>query len=151
MRLTERTLGAGVLSDEAAARAVELIDGELDRAFEQVPEFESLVGAVRIVGLAGTVSTLAQLDVGLAKYDRDAVHHRRLTDRDVHRWRTLLGGEPPEQRLRRPGMEAGREDVIVGGLIVLEEVLARFRASELIASESDILDGIVATMLMDGL
>jgi exopolyphosphatase/guanosine-5'-triphosphate,3'-diphosphate pyrophosphatase len=59
----------------------------------------------------------------------------------------LLGSETPEQRLAHPGMVVGREDVLVAGLIILETVMDRFRASSLLTSENDILDGLVAEMI----
>jgi len=59
----------------------------------------------------------------------------------------VLGAKTPPQRLEQPGMVKGREDVLVAGLIVLEGVMDRFEVNELLSSESDILDGIVAEML----
>ena len=88
VRITERALGSGVVTAAAEAATREMIAAELDRAFETMPLFSTLVGAVRLVGLAGTVATLAQLDAGLRVYDRDAVHHRRLSLGDVVAWRT---------------------------------------------------------------
>jgi exopolyphosphatase/guanosine-5'-triphosphate,3'-diphosphate pyrophosphatase len=102
-----------------------------------------------LVGLAGTVSTLAQLDAGVAAYDRDLVHHRRLTVERVRTWRDILAGEPAANRLCRPGMVPGREDVLVGGLFVLAAVMERLGCDELLTSENDILDG-VATAIRRG-
>ena len=102
------------------------------------------VGRVRLLGLAGTVATLAQLDAGLAAYDRDVVHHRVLSRTTVQHWRDVLACELPEQRLTHPGMVVGREDILVAGLFVLDAVMERFGADSLISSENDILDGIVA-------
>jgi exopolyphosphatase/guanosine-5'-triphosphate,3'-diphosphate pyrophosphatase len=99
------------------------------------------------VGLAGTIATLAQLDAGLAVYDRDAVHHRRLSRETVVEWRDRLGKETPAVRLTHPGMVVGREDVLVAGLFVLDAVMERFGVSELLSSENDILDGITASLL----
>lgn len=147
VRVTERALGKGVVSAARAQAANEMIDAELDRAWRAVPVFAGLVGHVRLVGLAGTVSTLAQLDAGRATYDRDAVHHRRLSLATVERWRDRLAGESPEARLARPGMVPGREDVLHAGLFILVSVMTRFGATELLSSENDILDGITASLL----
>ena len=127
-----------------------MIEAELDRAWREVPDFAGIVGAVRLVGLAGTVATLAQLDTGLAQYDRDAVHHRRIGRDSVKRWRERLSAEEPSQRLEHPGMVAGREDVLHAGLYVLEAVMDRFGVDELLTSEDDILDGIVASLRATG-
>jgi len=147
VRVTERALGKGVVSRDSAAAASAMIGAELDRAWESVPAFVGLVGHVRLVGLAGSVSTLAQLDAGLATYDRDAVHHRRLSLASVEMWRDRLAGETPEARLARPGMVPGREDVLHAGLFILAAVMRRFGADELLTSENDILDGITASLL----
>ena len=147
VRVTERALGKGVVSPASAEAANEMIATELDRAWGAVPAFAGLVGNVRLVGLAGSVSTLAQLDAGLATYDRAAVHHRRLSLATVELWRDRLAGESPEARLERPGMVRGREDVLHAGLFVLAAVMTRLGAAELLTSENDILDGIVASLL----
>ncbi len=147
VRVTERALGRGVVTpaSEAAARA--MIESELDLAFSAVPAFAQVAPNVRLVGLAGTVSTLAALDAGLATYDRAAVHHRHLSRRTVERWRDQLGAETPEVRLTHPGMVPGREDVLAAGLHILDAVMARFGVEELLSSENDILDGIAASLL----
>jgi exopolyphosphatase/guanosine-5'-triphosphate,3'-diphosphate pyrophosphatase len=147
VRVTERALGKGIVSPERDAAARSMIDAELDRAFAAVPDFAALVGHVRLVGLAGSVSTLAQLDAGLAVYDRHAVHHRRLSLSTVELWRDRLSRETPEARLARPGMVRGREDVLHAGLYVLAAVMVRLGADELLTSENDILDGITASLL----
>jgi exopolyphosphatase/guanosine-5'-triphosphate,3'-diphosphate pyrophosphatase len=147
VRVTERALGKGVVSPASAAAANAMIEAELERAWAAVPDFAGLVGNVRLVGLAGSVSTLAQLDAGLATYDRDAVHHRRLSLATVELWRDRLAGESPEARLARPGMVRGREDVLHAGLFILTAVMIRFGATELLTSENDILDGITASLL----
>ena len=147
VRVTERALGKGVVTAPSAAAAQSMIDEELDRAWTAVPDFATLVGHVRLVGLAGSVSTLAQLDAGLSVYDRDAVHHRRLSLATVELWRDRLASETPEARLARPGMVRGREDVLHAGLFILAAVMTRFGATELLTSENDILDGITASLL----
>jgi exopolyphosphatase/guanosine-5'-triphosphate,3'-diphosphate pyrophosphatase len=145
--VTERALGKGVVTTESDAATRAMIEAELDRAWDAVPDFAALVGNVRLVGLAGSVSTLAQLDAGLSVYDRAAVHHRVLSLATVERWRDRLSNESPEARLARPGMVRGREDVLHAGLYILVAVMTRLGASELLSSENDILDGITAALL----
>jgi exopolyphosphatase/guanosine-5'-triphosphate,3'-diphosphate pyrophosphatase len=147
VRLSERATGPGIVDDERAKAARVIADEAIGEALVAEPSLANLVGRARLIGLAGTVSTLAQLDAGLASYDRDAVHHRVLTRAVVSKWRATLAGEDPENRLAHPGMVHGREDVLVAGLIVLEAVMDRFGAGELLSSESDILDGIVVGLL----
>ncbi len=147
VRVTERALGSGVVSPDSAAAARAMIAGELEKAWRAEPVFEELVGNVRLIGLAGTVATLAQMDAGLATYDRNAVHHRVITKETVEEWRDTLGRETPQERLARPGMVAGREDVLTAGLYVLDAVMERLHATELLSSENDILDGITLSLL----
>lgn len=147
VRVTERALGRGVVSERSARAASEMIASELDKAWSAVPSFADLVGDVRLIGLAGSVSTLAQLEAGLAEYDRDSVHHRVIARSTVEEWRDRLSSEPPEARLARPGMMRGREDVLPAGLFVLLAVMVRFGVEELLTSENDILDGITASLL----
>lgn len=147
VRITERALGSGIVTPESDERARDMISAELEKAWRAEPAFREVAGNVRLVGLAGTVATLAQLDAGLSTYDRDAVHHRVITRSVVERWRDTLARETPQARLARPGMVAGREDVLTAGLYVLDAVLERFGVTELLSSENDILDGIAQSLL----
>ncbi len=147
VRVTERALGTGVVTPRAAAAARAMIDEQLDQAFAAEPRLGALVGDVRLVGLAGTVSTLAQLEAGLRHYARDAVHHRMVSRAAVVRWRDRLGALTPAQRLELPAMVPGREDVLVAGLYILDAVMERFDVDELLTSEDDILDGVAASLL----
>jgi exopolyphosphatase/guanosine-5'-triphosphate,3'-diphosphate pyrophosphatase len=146
VRVAERALGRGVVTPASDAAAREMIDAQIDAAFSAQPDFARVVGAVRLVGLAGTVATLAQLDAEITHYDRDVVHHQVLSRATVQHWRDVLARETPEQRLKHPGMVVGREDVLVAGFYVLDAVMGRFRVESLVSSESDILDGIIATL-----
>lgn len=97
----------------------------------------------RMIGLAGTVSTAAVLDAGAPAYDRDVVHHRVLARDRVAGILERLAGMDHARRLGVAGLEAARADVIVGGLLVLVTIMEHFGCDELLASETDILDGIV--------
>ena len=98
-------------------------NADLDRARRHLPP---LAPGGLLIGLAGTVSTLAALDKRLARYDRAAIHHAVLTRADVAGWLERLAGEDSSARLARPGMVEGRADVIVGGVLVLDAVMAAF-------------------------
>lgn len=104
-----------------------------------------------LVGLAGTVSTIAALEHGVAEYRRDAIHHVVLKAADVVRWLDVLRAEPAAHRLRHPGMEPGRADVIVGGVLVLACVMEVFARPTCLVSEDDILDGLVASLRVSSL
>jgi len=147
VRLTERHLESDPPTAAELAAAGAMVDAELDRAIRTVGALRTLRPASRLIGLAGTVSTIAALDQGLAEYDWGHLHHYILSDVAVERWVETLAGEPAEGRLARPGMVAGRQDVIVGGALVLRRVMSRFGFAECLVSESDILDGLSASLL----
>jgi len=146
VRLTERFLPSDPPTATEVAAAVRAIEAELDRASEVIPPLADVSRAARLVGLAGTVSTLAAMELGLAEYDRELIHHAVLTAAAVRRWCDVLGAESVAERARRPGLPAGRRDVIFGGALVLREVMTRFGFRECIVSEADILDGLIMSM-----
>jgi len=95
------------------------------------------------IGVAGTVTTLAALDLGLSEYDPERIHGHVLTSRTVGRELALLASLPLERRRELPGLEPARAPVIVAGVAIVREVLARYDLEELEASERDILHGAV--------
>jgi exopolyphosphatase/guanosine-5'-triphosphate,3'-diphosphate pyrophosphatase len=102
------------------------------------------------VGLAGTVSTLASLELGLVHYERDRIHHSVLSRTSVEKWCDLLGAERVQARAQRAPITKGREDVIFGGALVLRETMQRLGLAECVVSEADILDGLVLGLRDDG-
>ena len=115
---------------------------------EQVSGSEPAFATGRtLVGLAGTVAALAAIEQRLDHYDRSRIHHYRLRRAGVDRLLEVLATETAAARRQRPGMETGRADVIVGGALVLAEIMRHFGFEECLASEADILDGLVATLL----
>ena len=93
------------------------------------------------IGVAGTVTTLATLDLGLAEYDPARTHGHVLARDSVERELVRLSAMPLAERLRVPGMEPGRAPVIVAGLVVLHEVMHAYGFDAIEVSERDILDG----------
>lgn len=146
VRVAERTLASDPPSPAELAAARSMAEAALDGAVVAIPELLALRPKSRLVGLAGTVATLAMLDQELVEYDRDRVHHHWLSKDAVEHWLSVLASEDSAARSRRPGMVPGREDVIIGGLVVLLAALERFGLDGLLTSESDILDGMVAAL-----
>jgi exopolyphosphatase/guanosine-5'-triphosphate,3'-diphosphate pyrophosphatase len=99
----------------------------------------------RAIGVAGTVTSLAALDLGLVEYDPERVHGHVLTREDVEDQLYRLAALPLEERRRVPGLEPERAPVIVAGAVIVREVLARYGLAELEASEHDILHGAALT------
>ncbi len=101
----------------------------------------------RLVGVAGTVTQLATLKVGLPLYDPDVTHHMVMSHGDVRLLSKRLASLPYEKRRRIKGLEAGRVDVIVAGAEILLQIMEAFDAAEVLVSEKDILDGLVIGLL----
>ncbi len=147
VRISERYLLHDPPSPEELESARRGIDAELARAVEAIPLLGRLPEGSRCIGLAGTVSTVVTLELGLVEYDREKVHLFRLRADIVDRWRRTLAAETSAQRLHHPGMVRGREDVLLGGVLVLSECLALLGFDECLVSEADILDGLIASQL----
>jgi exopolyphosphatase / guanosine-5'-triphosphate,3'-diphosphate pyrophosphatase len=147
VRLTERFLASDPPTAPELQAARQFVTTLVSEAVEQEPR---LAHGRTLVGLAGTVASLAATDQGLQEYDRDRVHHYVLTlDRVSQMLRQLAGLRSAERRLV-PGVEPDRADVIVGGTIVLDEIMRHFGFGECLTSEADILDGLVLSLASAG-
>jgi len=143
VRVAERFFGHDPPRPDELAEARRVVDSQLAVGRDALPP---LARGGLCIGLAGTVSTLAQLQGGVAHYARHEVHHRVLTRDNVVHWLETLAGEDRHARLERPGMVPGRADVIVGGVLILDAVMAAFDRGQCLVSEDDILDGLVASL-----
>ncbi|HEY5026278.1 MAG TPA: Ppx/GppA phosphatase family protein [Acidimicrobiales bacterium] len=145
VRVTERFLHGDPPRAEELSEARRTVCAQLSGALAELPPLRH--GGL-LIGLAGTVSTLAALDGGLRDYSRAAIHHVVLDRATVQFWLAALAGEDSRARLARPGMVEGRADVIVGGVLILDAVMDVFDRHECVVSEDDILDGMAATLLL---
>jgi exopolyphosphatase/guanosine-5'-triphosphate,3'-diphosphate pyrophosphatase len=145
VRVTERFLTSDPPSTTQLGEARAEVSRQVARAVDDNPRFRT---ARRLVGLAGTVTTLASLQMGLDEYDPDRIHHSVLAAGDVNDWYRTLASEVRAARLDRAGMVRGREDVIVGGALILDAVMELLGFDECLVSEADILDGMVAGLLV---
>jgi len=93
------------------------------------------------IGVAGTVTTLAALDLGLTEYDPERTHGHHIPRDSIHRELERLAAISLAQRRRIPGIEPGRATVIVAGVVVLREIVDMYGLAEIEASERDILHG----------
>lgn len=140
VRLTEAWLHGDPPTAEELSQAVHVVREHLADVVREVPTVRT---AKTLVGLAGTVATFAMVEQGLATYDRDRVHHFRLSKAAAEDVFRTLATEAIEDRRHNPGLEPGRVDVIVGGAVILVTVMRTLGFDELLTSETDILDGIV--------
>lgn len=138
VRMTERHLHADPPTPGEVAAATADIDVALDRVAAAVP----LEQAAGLVGLAGSVTTVAALALGLTAYDPAAIHGARLPAADVRAWSERLLAMTHDERAALAPMHPGRVDVIGAGVLVLRRLLDRTGLPEVVVSERDILDGI---------
>lgn len=144
VRMTETYLHHDPPLPEELSNCLGVVEQHLDDVARVVP----LTGAAeRFVGLAGTVSTVAAVEIGLETYDRDRIHHFVLTREAAEDVFRTLATEALADRVHNPGLERGRADVIVGGCCVLVGVMRYFDLDECLVSEADILDGLVRSQL----
>ena len=141
VRMTERHLASDPPTSAEIAAARRDIEAAVDAAAAVVP----LASARTLVGLAGSVTTLAAIDAGLTRYDARVTHHYRLPAASVHDLTARLLAMPRSERARIPVMHPGRVDVIGAGALILSAIVTRLEQSdvaEVLVSEHDILDGI---------
>lgn len=144
VRISEKHLRTDPPTGSELASARRDIDATLASAFGELPHAAQ---AKTLVGLAGTVAAAAAIDAGIDTYDRDQVHHRLLSAELVAGLTDRLAALPVGERQKVVGLEPERADVIVGGLLVLQSVLATAGMAQLLTSEADILDGLAASLL----
>lgn len=144
VRLTETELSSDPPRPEELANALAIVGVHLDDVFLTLPAIDEVR---TIIGVAGTITTVAAVELGLATYDRDRVHRFRLTRAAAEDVFRTLATERLADRVHNPGLEPARADVIVGGCCILVAILRRLDASEIIVSDADTLDGVVAGLL----
>jgi exopolyphosphatase / guanosine-5'-triphosphate,3'-diphosphate pyrophosphatase len=138
VRMTERHLHSDPPAVDEVVAAQADIAAAVDRALAAVPGRE----AATLVGLAGSVTTVVAIALGLTGYDPARIHHARVSYDEVAKVTTDLLAMTREQRLAIPVMHPGRADVIGAGALILKVIMERADMPSVVASEHDILDGI---------
>ena len=141
VRMHERHLHSDPPTAAEVGAATADIDAHLDA--QPVPVEQ----AATVVGVAGTITTVAAMVLGLTTYDREAIDQSVLPTTGVHDVTARLLAMTVDERRALPFMHPGRADVIGAGALVLDRVLRRTRVDSLLASESDILDGIAWSLV----
>ncbi|WP_406420225.1 Ppx/GppA family phosphatase [Streptomyces sp. NBC_00873] len=143
VRMTERHLVRdGVVTDPPTLGQITAIRADIDAALDLAEETVPLTEAATLVGLAGTVTTVAAIALGLEEYDSEAIHHSRISFEQVQEITGRLVTSTHAERAAIPAIHPGRVDVITAGALVLLGVMKRTGAREIVVSEHDILDGI---------
>ena len=143
VRLTEKFLHSDPPQPEELSQAFDVVRGHLDDVARVIP---SVLDVRRFLGLAGTVTTMAAVELGLGTYDRDRIHHFVLTRAAAEDVFRTLATERRADRLHNPGLEEARADVIVGGAVIVTAIMRYFEFEECLVSEADILDGLALSL-----
>jgi exopolyphosphatase/guanosine-5'-triphosphate,3'-diphosphate pyrophosphatase len=142
VRMTERHFA----SDPATVQQIESARTDIQAAIAQAAAVVPITQAKTLVAVAGTATTVAAAALNLPEYDRYAIHLSRISAQQTHDAATMFATSTREQRLALGYMHPGRVDVIAAGSLVLSEIMKATAASEFVASESDILDGMAFSL-----
>jgi exopolyphosphatase/guanosine-5'-triphosphate,3'-diphosphate pyrophosphatase len=143
VRLTEAELHGDPPTAEELANAIAVVQTHLEDALLAAP---ALAEPGTVVGIAGTITTMAAVELGLQTYDPEVIHGFQLTRdaaEDVFR---TLATEPLSARVHNPGLPRERADIIVGGCCVLVTILRRLQLGGIRVSDRNILDGLVESV-----
>jgi exopolyphosphatase/guanosine-5'-triphosphate,3'-diphosphate pyrophosphatase len=143
VRMTERHFTGGDADPGQIAAAIEDIDGAIAQAAKIVPITQSKT----LIAVAGTATTVAAAALDLGSYDRYAIHLSRISAEKVHAASEAFLSTKREDREALGYMHPGRVDVIGAGSLVLSRIMLATGATEFVASESDILDGMAWSLV----
>jgi len=143
VRITEQELHHDPPLAEELSIALSLIDAYLDDVDREVLGASE---ARTFVGLAGTITTVAAVEIGLAEYDRERIHHFHLTHAAAEDVFRTLATESHDDRFGNPGLDPERADVIVAGCCILVAIFRHWGFDECLVSEADILDGLALSL-----
>ena len=142
VRMTERHFA----NDPVTTQQIELARTDIQAAIAQAAAVVPITKATTLVAVAGTATTVAAAALELPEYDRYAIHLSRISAQQTHDAANMFATSTREQRLSLGYMHPGRVDVIAAGSLVLSEIMKATGATEFVASESDILDGMAYSL-----
>jgi exopolyphosphatase/guanosine-5'-triphosphate,3'-diphosphate pyrophosphatase len=143
VRMSERHLKSQPVEMSQVAQAI--ID--IDKAIAQAAAVVPISTAKTLVAVAGTATTIAAAALDLETYDRYAIHLSRIPAEKVHKVSAAFQAMTKSEISKLGFMHPGRVDVITAGSLVLSRVMAATGATEFVASESDILDGMAWSLI----
>jgi exopolyphosphatase / guanosine-5'-triphosphate,3'-diphosphate pyrophosphatase len=143
VRMSERHFTSQPTTMDQVARAIIDIDSAIAQAASVVP----ISNAKTLVAVAGTATTVAAAALELKDYDRHLIHLARISADKVHKVSAMFQSMNKDEIANLGYMHPGRVDVITAGSLVLSRVMAATGASEFVASESDILDGMAWSLI----
>ena len=143
VRMSERHLTNQPPTMDQIASAIVDIDIAITQAAVSVP----INSAKSLIAVAGTATTVAAAALDLSKYDRDLIHLSKISADKVHKVAQMFQSMNKSEISALPYMHEGRVDVITAGSLVLSRVMAATGATEFVASETDILDGMAFSLI----
>ena len=138
VRMSERHL----VSQPPTAEQLAAATADIDAAILEAGNYVNFETAQTLIAVAGTATTVAAAALGLTEYDRYAIHLARIPAQQVHEVAEMFAAMTREEIAALGYMHPGRIDVITSGSLVLSRVMTLTGATEFVASESDILEGI---------
>ena len=143
VNLTEAELHRDPPRPEELTNAISLVSDAIDDVAHNYP----LIGQIdRVVGVAGTIVTVAAVEVGQKTFDPSALHKLKLSREAVEDVFRTLATERLSDRVFNPGLPRDRADIIVGGCFVLVAVMRRLQISEIVVSQYNLLDGLISEL-----
>ena len=142
VRMSERHFA----NDPATPAQIESARTDIQAAIALAATEVPITKAKTLVAVAGTATTVAAAALDLAEYDRYAIHLSRISAQQTHDASTMFLSSDREHRLALGYMHPGRVDVIAAGSLVLSEIMKATGATQFVASESDILDGMAYSL-----
>jgi exopolyphosphatase/guanosine-5'-triphosphate,3'-diphosphate pyrophosphatase len=143
VNLTEAELHRDPPRPEELTNAISLVSDAIDDVAHNYP----LIGQIdRVVGVAGTIVTVAAVEVGQKTFNPSALHKLKLSREAVEDVFRTLATERLSDRVFNPGLPRDRADIIVGGCCVLVAVMRRLQISEIVVSQYNLLDGLISEL-----
>ena len=142
VRMSERHFA----NDPATAHQIEAARADIQEAIAQAAAQVPITQAKTLIAVAGTATTVAAAALNLPEYDRFAIHLATISAVQVQEASAMFFNKSREERVALGYMHPGRVDVIAAGALVLSEIMHATGASEFIASETDILDGMARSI-----
>lgn len=146
-RVTDTYLHADPPQPEELSAALSVIQLHLDDARRELDDLDGAISYGTVIGVGGSITTMAAVELGLAEYDATRIHHfglLREAAEDVFR---TLATESRADRAYNPGLPTDRVDLIVGGSAIVVESMRHLSIEEILVSEHDILDGVAAELM----
>lgn len=133
---------------EALSAALSVVGLHLDDLSREVPLAATVLESGTVIGVGGTITTAAAVEIGLVDYDRDVINGFELSKEAAEDVFRTLATETAADRAFNPGLQADRVDIIVGGMCMLVGLMRHFSVETLRVSEHDLLDGALSELFL---